>query len=1055
MKKSLKRILCAMLVLVFVFANANVALAGNNIVLSSELIEPELYNTASNGSFDNLEKYIGDIDEFQRYVLDSIMVDDSNLTDENNRGYIDISEYNIPYTEELFAELSNLINNESPELFRIKAAGVSYYYGGNMIALTPTYEFSDPAYFRQEYELFIDVTEQLLNGIKGNETLSDVEKALLLHDRLAVYCEYDSESTIPSTSHSAYGAICLGVAVCQGYAYAYDYLLEQVGIEAEYCSSDVLCHAWNIVYIDNKPYHVDVTWDDPTLDMSGRVLHNNFLRSNQGIIETGHIKNEVVDYTTTPIDTTYDNAFWQNSNTEFQLINNKIYYVDNVKQELYVIDDITDTEPETIDSLDYKWTNADGSWWSGNYSKLASIRDNLFYSTPTKVYCYNVTENTSEAIITNEDILATTGEEGYRIYGMTAVGCTLWGEYVKSPNYNVNTKQEQIFTKGYHNPTENWKTVIEPTSSSQGKEKNYCIDCGREVGSRLIPALDDQHIWSDWYVDPNNKPTCTDKGVILRDCSHCGAQEWDYGTALGHDYSADFTIAVQPTCGLTGVKYRVCSRCEAKVDITTIPATNEHKASTEWVTGKVATCGSAGYEILPCLNCGAEMDRKTIAQLPHGETEKDGVKSPTCTTEGYTGDTRCKTCKTVLTYGTKIEKSNHTSSEWMTRIPATYLSDGVEYRICTVCKTELETRTIPKKVHSSDGGKITKPATCTESGVKTYTCTKCNEVIKTETIPATGHTTTVVNVTSATIEANGYTGDTVCTVCGTVTAYGTAIPKLTLSAPVITSLQVTTGGVKFTWTAVPNAVKYKVYRKTYHPSTGTWDSKWKKINKVEVKGTEYVDGTAKLGTQYMYLIKAVNGKATKNSAASSAITFKISPTPTAYLKSNGIKVKWPETVVSAESYRIYRADFNEATGKYNSYKKVKTVKGTTKSWTDTTVVSGKKYKYCVKAVRGKVVCDKVQTKSMYFLTKPTAKATKTANGIVVGWNQIQGATSFKIYRANFQNGAWTGYSHIATVGPTTSYLDSATVPGVQYKYKVKAVKSKTGVTSSATAAVIR
>ena len=72
MKKTFKRTLCGIFVLVFMFANANVALAGNNIVFSSELIEPELYYTASNGSFDNLEKYIGDIDDFQKYILENI-----------------------------------------------------------------------------------------------------------------------------------------------------------------------------------------------------------------------------------------------------------------------------------------------------------------------------------------------------------------------------------------------------------------------------------------------------------------------------------------------------------------------------------------------------------------------------------------------------------------------------------------------------------------------------------------------------------------------------------------------------------------------------------------------------------------------------------------------------------------------------------------------------------------------------------------------------------------------------------------------------------------------
>ena len=174
------------------------------------------------------------------------------------------------------------------------------------------------------YSKMVEHAEILLYDVKGNDSLSDVEKALILHDRLAAFNAYDYEnymlavqkqdiSLIPNESYNAYGALGLGISVCQGYALAYDYLLEQVGIKSEYCSSDVLNHAWNIVYIDNKPYHVDVTWDDHPWDISGKVEHNNFLKSTYGIKETGH---NATDYITTPVDTTYDNYFWQNS---FQL----------------------------------------------------------------------------------------------------------------------------------------------------------------------------------------------------------------------------------------------------------------------------------------------------------------------------------------------------------------------------------------------------------------------------------------------------------------------------------------------------------------------------------------------------------------------------------------------------------------------------------------------------------------------------------------------------------------------------------------------------------------
>jgi hypothetical protein len=218
--------------------------------------------------------------------------------------------------------------------------------------------------------------------------------------------------------------------------------------------------------------------------------------------------------------------------------------------------------------------------------------------------------------------------------------------------------------------------------------------------------------------------------------------------------------------------------------------------------------------------------------------------------------------------------------------------------------------------------------------------------------------------------------------------------------------------------------------------------------------TEYVDGSVTLGTQYKYLVKAVNGDLTKNSAESSVVTFKISPTPKAYIKSNGIKIKW-SPVVSAESYIIYRAEYNDSKGKYNTYKKMTTVNGSTKEWTDTNAASGKKYKYCLKAVKGSVVCSKAQSNSMYFLTKTTVKAAKAKTGVKVSWTEVKGATSFKIYRSELKNGAWTKFSQVGTAKSNVkSFTDTTVVSGVQYKYKVKAIKSKTGQTSSETAAYL-
>ena len=54
------------------------------------------------------------------------------------------------------------------------------------------------------------------------------------------------------------------VTVCEGYSKCYNNLLKKAGIESEFVSA--YPHAWNLVKLNGKWYHMDVTWDDQFKD---------------------------------------------------------------------------------------------------------------------------------------------------------------------------------------------------------------------------------------------------------------------------------------------------------------------------------------------------------------------------------------------------------------------------------------------------------------------------------------------------------------------------------------------------------------------------------------------------------------------------------------------------------------------------------------------------------------------------------------------------------------------------------------------------------------------
>ncbi len=304
--------------------------------------------------------------------------------------YVDVSSYNISVSA--LDIITDYFFYGVPEAFNVRQMGCSYYESDNTIVKI-VIEYNSFADTASEYDSCIDkissAADKLLNGIKGNNALDAEQKLLLLHDRLALWNTYGyPQNTTTIEAHTAFGALGNKMSVCQGYAMAYMYLLNQVGIESYYCSSEALNHGWNIVLLNDKKYHVDITWDD--WDLNRRVGHENFLRSSNGIYSTGH---EATDYDTSPTDTKYDNYFWHDYDAEFQLVNNELYYVDYENEAIKRYND-----KQTVCSVKAIWPSGNSSYWMGNFSCIASDGKSIFYSQPDAIYRFDLTTQKSEKI---------------------------------------------------------------------------------------------------------------------------------------------------------------------------------------------------------------------------------------------------------------------------------------------------------------------------------------------------------------------------------------------------------------------------------------------------------------------------------------------------------------------------------------------------------------------------------------------------------------------------------------------------------------------------------
>lgn len=111
-------------------------------------------------------------------------------------------------------------------------------------------------------------------------------------------------------------------------------------------------------------------------------------------------------------------------------------------------------------------------------------------------------------------------------------------------------------------------TVSVPTCTDKGFTTHTCA-CGYTYTDSEVDALGHTEETISAIA-----PTCTDKGMTEgKRCTVCGevtVKAKDVA-ALGHDYSAEWTVDVEATYTTAGSKSRHCTRCDAKTDVATIP----------------------------------------------------------------------------------------------------------------------------------------------------------------------------------------------------------------------------------------------------------------------------------------------------------------------------------------------------------------------------------------------------------------------------------------------------------------------------------------------------
>ncbi len=430
--------------------------------------------------------------------------------------YVDISSYQIPYSDEGRALIGSVLYNEHIDCYHI-SNGYQYYYNSSYItALLLTYNYTAEEFEELNAEI-VTVSNYLLRDL-NTSTISQAEKALLVHDRLVAWTEYDylnlKNKSLPPTVYSILGPFIYRSAVCAGYAKAYMHLMRILGFECSYVNSDLNNHAWAMLTVDGEKYFVDCSNDDPVWDIYGRVRHTNFLKSAAKFATISNHKpdeNGDFDYTQEPTSTIYDDYYWDSVNAEFQFVNGKFYYVhldDIYTGKINKIDNGTTTTIVNIPLWVVKGSIGGGSYsYSSNLTRLTSDENYLYYSTSEEIRKYNLQtgEDTSyfaPTLGTNPD-----GRK-FTPIGFKKDGCVLTIDINDSSENYMPDESGARYVYGVSQGMHSYLNYLKTTT----KHWQVCTLCG-EATEKI------NHEYQNYFQI--SEPTCTCNGVEMGTCI-CG-----------------------------------------------------------------------------------------------------------------------------------------------------------------------------------------------------------------------------------------------------------------------------------------------------------------------------------------------------------------------------------------------------------------------------------------------------------------------------------------------------------------------------------------------------
>ncbi len=232
------------------------------------------------------------------------------LTENEKIVYDEILESYLQFRTDLSTSLDHLtvdeLNNafkavilDHPEIFWTRTFASTNIFGNvntsRIIRLNYFYSKEDAIKIKEEIEPKYNAIIQ-----EAKKYNTDFDKIKYVHDKLIEIGTYEDYKSDEEGDFQSFVSIFRdGRTVCSGYAYAFKYIMDNLGIKSAIIAdindenSSEESHIWNAVQSDGKWYNLDITYDDQISEERGYTCYTYFMVKNEIFYLDHEMQNDV------------------------------------------------------------------------------------------------------------------------------------------------------------------------------------------------------------------------------------------------------------------------------------------------------------------------------------------------------------------------------------------------------------------------------------------------------------------------------------------------------------------------------------------------------------------------------------------------------------------------------------------------------------------------------------------------------------------------------------------------------------------------------------------